>query len=54
MLFKIDENINGGTAPDGFKASGIHCGLKKSSLKKDLAIIYSEVVATACWSLYKK
>lgn len=41
--------INGGiTAPKGFSASGIHCGLKKSTLSKDLALIYSEVPATAC------
>ena len=42
-------NINNGvTAPKGFKAAGVHCGIKKSSLKKDLAIIYSDVPATAC------
>lgn len=40
--------IKGGvTAPKGFLASGIHCGLKKSNLKKDLALIYSEVPAAA-------
>lgn len=40
--------IEGGiTAPKGFLASGIHCGLKKSNLKKDLALIYSEVPAAA-------
>ncbi|WP_317310738.1 bifunctional glutamate N-acetyltransferase/amino-acid acetyltransferase ArgJ [Clostridium thermobutyricum] len=33
------------TAPKGFKASGVHCGLKKS--KKDLALIYSEVKCNA-------
>lgn len=39
---------NGGiTSPKGFLASGIHCGLKKNSLKMDLALIYSEVPATA-------
>lgn len=38
--------INGSvTTPKGFLASGIHCGLKKNSLKKDLALIYSEVPA---------
>ena len=36
------------TSPAGFKASGVHCGLKKSLLKKDLALIYSDVVATSC------
>lgn len=39
---------NGGiTSPQGFLASGIHCGLKKSNFKKDLALIYSEVPAAA-------
>ena len=32
--------INGGvTAPKGFKASGIHCGIRKNKTKKDLALI---------------
>ncbi|WP_300854842.1 bifunctional ornithine acetyltransferase/N-acetylglutamate synthase [uncultured Clostridium sp.] len=44
---KIDENLSI-TSPIGFKASGIHCGLKKSLLKKDLALIYSDVVANCC------
>ena len=43
----INENLKI-TCPAGFKAAGIHCGLKKSFLKKDLALIYSEVPATAC------
>lgn len=46
-MMKIDENLTV-TSPTGFKASGIHCGLKKSLLKKDLALIYSDVVATSC------
>ena len=33
------------TTPKGFKASGVHCGLKKN--KKDLALIYSEVKCNA-------
>ncbi|MEA3329105.1 MAG: bifunctional glutamate N-acetyltransferase/amino-acid acetyltransferase ArgJ [Candidatus Omnitrophota bacterium] len=38
--------INGGvTAPRGFKASGINCGLKKKG--KDLALIYSDIPAEA-------
>ena len=46
--------IEGGiTAPKGFLASGIHCGLKKSNLKKDLALIYSEVSAVAA-GMYTK
>jgi glutamate N-acetyltransferase/amino-acid N-acetyltransferase len=43
----------GVTAPNGFLASGIHCGLKKSNLKKDLALIYSEVPAAAA-GMYTK
>ena len=40
--------INGGVcAAKGFKASGIHCGIRKNRTKKDLALIYSEQVATA-------
>lgn len=46
--------LDGGvTAPNGFLASGIHCGLKKSNLKKDLALIYSEVPAAAA-GMYTK
>ncbi|MDN5332330.1 MAG: glutamate N-acetyltransferase / amino-acid N-acetyltransferase [Tepidanaerobacteraceae bacterium] len=38
--------VEGGvTAPKGFLAAGVHCGIKK--YKKDLALIYSEVLATA-------
>ncbi|MBZ9692753.1 bifunctional glutamate N-acetyltransferase/amino-acid acetyltransferase ArgJ [Clostridium sp. M14] len=38
--------IDGGiTSPKGFFASGIHCGLKRNTMKKDLALIYSEVEA---------
>lgn len=40
--------INGGiTAPIGFVAAGIHCGLKKNIKKKDLAVIYSKKICTA-------
>jgi len=46
--------IDGGvTAPNGFLASGVHCGLKPGSLKKDLALIYSEVPAAAA-GMYTK
>lgn len=46
--------IDGGvTAPNGFLASGIHCGLKKDNLKKDLALIYSEVPAASA-GMYTK
>ena len=40
--------INGGVcAPKGFTASGIHCGIRKNKTKRDLALIYSEVPASA-------
>ncbi len=40
--------INGGvTAPKGFTASGIHCGIRKNQTKKDLAMIKSETKCAA-------
>jgi glutamate N-acetyltransferase/amino-acid N-acetyltransferase len=40
--------INGGVcAPKGFKASGLHCGIRKNQSKKDLALIVSEKRAVA-------
>lgn len=40
--------INGGVcAAKGFKANGIHCGIRKNHSKKDLALILSEVQANA-------
>lgn len=42
------EIITGGVcAPKGFTASGIHCGIRKGKGKKDLALIFSEVPASA-------
>ena len=42
------EIISGGVcAAQGFKASGIHCGIRKNHPKKDLALIVSDVPATA-------
>jgi N-acetylglutamate synthase (N-acetylornithine aminotransferase) len=40
------KKANGITAPIGFKATGFHCGIKKSK-KPDLALVYSEALATA-------
>ena len=34
-------------AAKGFQASGIHCGIRKNKKKKDIALIYSEVQASA-------
>ncbi len=40
--------IEGGVcAAKGFKANGIHCGLRKEATRKDLALIMSEVPAAA-------
>ena len=40
--------IEGGVcAAKGFKANGVHCGIRKTRLKKDLALIVSEKRATA-------
>ncbi len=40
--------ISGGVcAAQGFRASGIHCGIRKNHSKKDLALIVSEVPASA-------
>lgn len=40
--------IQGGvTAPKGYKASGVHCGIRKNKTKKDLALIISETKGTA-------
>jgi glutamate N-acetyltransferase/amino-acid N-acetyltransferase len=48
------EIIEGGVcAAKGFSASGIHCGVRKNKTKRDLALIYSEVVASAA-AVYTK
>ena len=40
--------ISGGvTAAKGFKANGVHCGIRKNKTKRDLALIVSEVKANA-------
>ncbi len=40
------KEVNGGiTAAAGFKAAGVHCGIKKS--KKDIALVVSETLATS-------
>jgi len=42
------EFISGGLcAAKGFKTSGIHCGIRKNKDKKDLALIYSDVLCSA-------
>lgn len=40
--------ISGGvTAPEGFTANGIHCGIRKNKSKRDLALIFSDTVCDA-------
>ena len=40
--------INGGVcAAKGFSANGIHCGIRKNKTKRDLSLIYSEVMCDA-------
>ena len=42
------KTINGGVcAAQGFKANGIHCGIRKNTSKNDLSLIVSEKKATA-------
>ncbi len=48
------EIIEGGVcAAKGFSAAGIHCGVRKNKTKRDLALIYSEVPASAA-AVYTK
>ena len=43
MAFSIKIDTNGGvTSPKGFKANGVHCGIRKNKDKKDLMLILSE------------
>ncbi len=40
--------ISGGVcSAKGFKANGVHCGIRHNRTKRDLALIYSETLATA-------
>ena len=40
--------IEGGVcAAKGFRANGVHCGIRKNKIKKDLALIVSDVPATS-------
>ncbi len=42
------KQINGGvSAPKGFKASGVHCGIRKNASKEDLALILSDKSCSA-------
>ena len=40
--------IEGGVcAAKGFSANGVHCGIRKNRVKRDLSLIYSSVPASA-------
>jgi len=40
--------ISGGVcAAEGFTANGVHCGIRKNKIKRDLSLIFSEVQANA-------
>ena len=41
----MENKINAITSPKGFRAAGIHCGLKKTT-DPDIALILSDVPAT--------
>ena len=43
-MIKIDGGV---CAAKGFLANGVHCGIRKNKTKRDLALIYSEVPASA-------
>lgn len=50
------KHVRGGvTAPKGFTASGIHCGIRPTKEKRDLALILSErpCAAAACYTTNK-
>ncbi|ADU25734.1 bifunctional glutamate N-acetyltransferase/amino-acid acetyltransferase ArgJ [Ethanoligenens harbinense] len=39
---EIQEIPGGVTAPKGFTAAGVHCGIRKNKSKKDLALVFAE------------
>lgn len=48
------KEIKGGVcAAQGFKANGVHCGIRKNKTKRDLALIYSEAPCSAA-AVYTK
>lgn len=50
----MEINKNGGvTSPKGFKANGIHCGIRKNKEKKDLMLLVSETECDAA-AVYTK
>lgn len=48
---KIKKIAGGVCAPRGFRASGVHCGIRKNKTKRDLALLVSDV-RSACACVY--
>jgi len=46
-LISGGDKSSGVCAAKGFSAAGVHCGIRKNKTKRDLALIYSEVDASA-------
>lgn len=46
-MIKLNQIEGGVCAAKGFKASGIHCGIRRHTTKKDLALIVSDTKASA-------
>ncbi|MBQ3094573.1 MAG: bifunctional glutamate N-acetyltransferase/amino-acid acetyltransferase ArgJ [Clostridia bacterium] len=44
MVHKIEGGV---TAPNGFTAAGVHCGIRRNRTKRDLALIVSDRTASA-------
>jgi glutamate N-acetyltransferase/amino-acid N-acetyltransferase len=44
---RVNFASGGVSAPEGFRASGVHCGFRKNTQKKDLGIIVSDVPCNA-------
>ena len=49
MFENYKETEGGVCAPAGFRANGVHCGIRKNKIKKDLALVVADKrCATAC------
>ncbi len=47
LQFDLNYTEGGVCAPIGFKAAGVHCGVRKNKTKKDIALIVSDVPCAA-------
>ena len=52
-MFSEAHTKKGVTFPKGFKAAGVHCGIRKNKSKRDLGLIYCEKKCTAA-AVYTK